>query len=45
MLKKQMKSNLLKLPTLEKIEAIELLSNSLDKPEPEIEKIIAEESE
>lgn len=45
MLKKGIKSNLLKLETLEKVEAIELLSNSLDKPDPEIEELIAKESE
>lgn len=45
MLKKQLKTNLLNLPAVEKLEAIELLSNSLDKPDPVVEEIIARESE
>lgn len=45
MIKKQIRDNLLKLNPLEKIEAIELLSESLDKPDPELEHIIAKESQ
>jgi len=45
MLSKQIKNNLLKLNDLEKIEAIELLSDCMDKPDPEIEKIIVSESD
>jgi hypothetical protein len=45
MITKQIRKNLLNLKTLEKIEAIELLSDSLDKPDPEVESIIAKESE
>jgi len=45
MIKKQIRDNLLKLKPLEKIEAIELLSESLDKPDPELERIMAKESD
>jgi hypothetical protein len=43
--KKHLKEDLLKLNDLEKIEAIELLSECLNKPDPELEEVIAKESE
>jgi hypothetical protein len=45
MITKEIKNNLLNLNALEKVEAIELLSDSLDKPDAEVEAIIAKESE
>ena len=42
---KQLKQNLVKLNDIEKIEAIELLSDCLNKPDPEVEELIAKESE
>lgn len=44
-MKKHLKEDLLKLNDLEKIEAIELLSECLNKPDPELEEVIAKESE
>lgn len=42
---KQLKESLLKLNDVEKIEAIELLSDCLNKPDSEVEELIAKESE
>ncbi|NLD49157.1 MAG: addiction module protein [Clostridiaceae bacterium] len=42
---KQFKQTLVQLNDIEKIEAIELLSDCLNKPDPEVEKLIAKESE
>jgi hypothetical protein len=42
---KQLKQNLVKLNDIEKIEVIELLSDYLNKPDPEVEELIAKESE
>ena len=42
---KQFKQTLVQLNDIEKIEAIELLSDCLNKPAPEVEKLIAKESE
>jgi hypothetical protein len=42
---KHLKENLVKLNDIEKIEAIELLSDCLNKPDPEIEELIAKKSE
>lgn len=44
-MKKVLRDNLLQLNDIEKIEVIEFLSENLDKPDPEVEKIIAKESE
>ena len=44
-MKKVLKDNLLKLNDIEMIEVIEFLSENLDKPDPEVEEIIAKESD
>ncbi|MCB1214519.1 MAG: addiction module protein [Deltaproteobacteria bacterium] len=45
MLNKKFKDHLLNLSASEMVETIELLSNLLDKPDPEVERLIAQESE